>query len=205
MRRLIVMRLVFWLGVVLQLGLDAPARAEELTPADERTLIVTRARVEVSRAVRYTGEWLPTSRYPMGDIASDRGACTDLVIRSLRIVGIDLQQRVHEDILAAPEAYGLATVDPAIDHRRVANELVFFQRSFRGRTTDVARRKAFLPGDVVFYRLPRPDGGSRLHVGIVSDRVGPRGLRLLLENGGPRAAETDNLDAGPIVGHFRVK
>lgn len=38
--------------------------------------------------------------YPNGDVASNRGVCTDVVIRAYRIIGIDLQKEVHEDMKA---------------------------------------------------------------------------------------------------------
>ena len=37
--------------------------------------------------------------YPNGDVPSDRGVCSDVVIRAYRAMGIDLQQEVHEDML----------------------------------------------------------------------------------------------------------
>jgi len=36
--------------------------------------------------------------YPNGDVPSDRGVCTDAVIRAYRELGIDLQRSVHEDM-----------------------------------------------------------------------------------------------------------
>ena len=39
--------------------------------------------------------------YPMGDVPADTGVCTDVVVRSYRKVGIDLQQLVHEDMKRA--------------------------------------------------------------------------------------------------------
>ena len=68
----------------------------------------------------------------MGDVPPDVGVCTDVVIRAYRRVGVDLQQRVHEDMRAAfaayPRAWGLARPDPNIDHRRVPNLQTFFRR-----------------------------------------------------------------------------
>ena len=32
--------------------------------------------------------------YPLGDVPMDRGVCTDVVIRALRAVGVDLQIRI---------------------------------------------------------------------------------------------------------------
>src|SRR5688572_4254727 len=37
--------------------------------------------------------------YPNGDVPKDKGVCTDVVIRAYRKLGVDLQQRVHEDMV----------------------------------------------------------------------------------------------------------
>jgi uncharacterized protein YijF (DUF1287 family) len=44
-------------------------------------------------------------RYPNGDVPSDRGVCTDVVIRAYRKLGIDLQKEVHEDMKGNFSAY----------------------------------------------------------------------------------------------------
>lgn len=38
--------------------------------------------------------------YPNGDVPKNKGVCTDIIIRSYRILGIDLQKEVHEDMIA---------------------------------------------------------------------------------------------------------
>src|ERR1700744_1891622 len=43
--------------------------------------------------------------YPGGDVPQDRGVCTDVVIRALRQVNVDLQELVHEDKAKSPAAY----------------------------------------------------------------------------------------------------
>ena len=35
--------------------------------------------------------------YPNGDVPSDKGVCTDVIVRAYRM-GIDLQKEVHEDM-----------------------------------------------------------------------------------------------------------
>ena len=69
--------------------------------------------------------------YPNGDIPSDKGVCTDVVIRAYRKIGIDLQKEVHEDVKANfssyPKIWGLKTTDKNIDHRRVPNLMFIFQ------------------------------------------------------------------------------
>ena len=63
--------------------------------------------------------------YPNGDIPSDKGVCTDVVIRAFRKIGIDLQKEVHEDMKtnfsSYPKIWGLKSTDKNIDHRRVPN------------------------------------------------------------------------------------
>jgi len=188
---------IAWQIVVYLLGLlwvlsGGTARAEskivrrgDLTM--EQARIIARARSEVTRGVRYSSTW---------QLQPDRGACTDLVVRALRAGDIDLQRLVHEDIMALPGAYGITRPDPMIDHRRVSTLLVFFERNGIALSTDPHEVNEFQPGDVVFF-------GPRRHVGIVSDKIGRRGLPLVFENGGPRAIESDSLDRRPILGHFR--
>lgn len=36
--------------------------------------------------------------YPGGDVPENRGVCTDVVIRALRLLNFDLQKEVHEDM-----------------------------------------------------------------------------------------------------------
>ena len=43
--------------------------------------------------------------YPMGDVASNRGVCADVVVRAYRGIGIDLQRLVHDDMRAHFDAY----------------------------------------------------------------------------------------------------
>lgn len=49
--------------------------------------------------VTYDPSYFPID-FPNGDVPSDKGVCTDVVIRAYRIVGIDLQKEVHEDMKA---------------------------------------------------------------------------------------------------------
>jgi len=96
--------------------------------------------------------------YPMGDVNSKRGCCTDVVIRAYRKIGVDLQQLVHED----RKSQGIAT-DTNIDHRRVANLMTFFSR--HGTVLPVTHNpKDYQSGNIVCWDL---DG--QLHIGIVSD------------------------------------
>jgi hypothetical protein len=60
---------------------------------------------------------------------------------------------------------------------------------------------AYLPGDLVTYRLP----GNLPHIGIVSDRRGPSGNPLIIHNIGAGPAEEDRLFDFPVTGHYRYR
>lgn len=184
-------------------ALASERAAPDALPFQLEAAIVGRARAEITNGVTYANGYMAVSGYPMGDIPSDRGACTDVVVRSLRAAGIDLQKLVHEDVLEAPDYYRLPQVDTNIDHRRISTMHAYLARNALSLSTDVRDRGAFRPGDVIFFSWTKCPACKLDHVGIVSDKVGPRGYRLVLENGGPRAAENDSLDRGSIVGHFR--
>jgi uncharacterized protein YijF (DUF1287 family) len=141
--------------------------------------------------------------YPGGDVAADVGVCTDVVIRAYRVVGIDLQQAVHEDMSRHfdeyPKSWGLARPDPNIDHRRVPNLQVFFSRM--GRSEPVSRDpEDYGPGDLVTWMLP----GNLPHIGIVVDRRSSDGKRpLIVHNIGAGPKLEDMLFDYPITGHYR--
>jgi len=67
--------------------------------ADDAGLLVDAARARALVGEVYDGAYR-TIPYPNGDVPADRGVCTDLVVRAYRARGIDLQQRVHEDMRA---------------------------------------------------------------------------------------------------------
>jgi len=60
-------------------------------------LIVEGAKERARRAARYDASYRGIA-FPMGDVPDDRGACTDVLIRSLRAAGIDMQELIHRDM-----------------------------------------------------------------------------------------------------------
>jgi uncharacterized protein len=185
-----------------------PSPPKQVLPGDIERAMVERARLEVLRGVRYDATYRALLAYPRGDVPEDMGACTDLVIRALRAVDVDLQVLVHEDVAAFPADYPFEDIgDASIDHRRVATLFAYFENNALSLDIDPRERHTFRPGDIVFYGKQRCTPGWPCfprHVALVSDRIGPRGLPLLLQNGGPRAAESDALDQPLMVGHFRL-
>lgn len=156
--------------------------------------------------VIYDGAYVSID-YPNGDVAPNRGVCTDVVIRSYRSLGIDLQRLVHEDMRANFSAYpskriwGLSRPDSNIDHRRVPNLQAFFKR--HGRALPVSDQAAdYRPGDLVTWMV----GGNRPHIGIVSDRRHWLSNRpLIVHNIGLGPQLEDMLFDYPITGHYRYQ
>ena len=104
-----------WRDERLNFGLRLSAAAEE----------------RATHSVTYDASYQQIA-YPMGDVAADRGVCADEIVRAYRLLGIDLQERVHKDMKRAfhvyPKKWGLKAPDTNIDHRRVPNLATYFER-----------------------------------------------------------------------------
>ena len=143
--------------------------------------------------------------YPNGDVPADKGVCTDVIIRAYRKMGIDLQKEVHEDMKANfhmyPKIWGLQRTDTNIDHRRVPNLMVFFERF--GEAFPLSKNgKDYAPGDVVCWNL----GGAITHIGIVSSEKSADGQRpMIVHNIGAGQVAQDCLFDYKIIGHYRYK
>lgn len=140
--------------------------------------------------------------YPNGDIPTDKGVCTDVIIRAYRKLGIDLQKEVHEDMVSHfedyPSIWGLTKPDKNIDHRRVPNLMVFFSRFGLAKTLS-NDPKDYKPGDIVCWDL----GGGTTHIGIVVNRKSEDGERkLILHNIGKGQVLADCLFEYTIIGHY---
>lgn len=143
--------------------------------------------------------------YPNGDVPSNKGVCTDVIIRAYRKMDIDLQKEVHEDMKANfslyPKIWGLQRTDTNIDHRRVPNLMVFFERF--GEVLPITKNgEDYLPGDIVCWNL----GGAITHIGIVSDiKSKARKRPLIVHNIGAGQVLQDCLFDYKIIGHYRYK
>lgn len=163
--------------------------------------LVEAARTQVGVTLGYDPAYRRIA-YPGGDVPLATGVCTDVVIRALRAQGLDLQQRVHEDMRrhfsAYPRHWGLKRPDPNIDHRRVPNLMTWFDR--QGLSLKVGQAAAdYQPGDIVTWGL----GRGLQHIGIISDRRSREGTPLALHNIGQGTREEDILFRWPILGHYR--
>ncbi|APU11775.1 DUF1287 domain-containing protein [Cellulophaga lytica] len=143
--------------------------------------------------------------YPNGDVPSNKGVCTDVVIRAYRKIGVDLQKNVHLDMKANfnkyPKLWGLKTTDRNIDHRRVPNLMTYFKR--KGEEKLISKKaEDYVAGDIVCWNL----GGAITHIGIVVDKKSKDGKRnLIVHNIGGGQVLQDCLFSFKIIGHYRYK
>lgn len=183
---------------------DAPA-ADTLpfpSPSAERLVRAAEGQVGVTRS--YDGSYAQLD-FPGGDVPSETGVCTDVLIRAARAgLGIDLQLAVNRDMkadfAAYPANWGLTRPDPNIDHRRVPNLAVLLRRLGAELDRDGAS-DTYLPGDIVTWLLP----GNLPHIGIVTDRPGAdERTPMVIHNIGAGTRIEDRLFAFEITGHFRL-
>ena len=185
----------------------ASAAAAQTAPtADDFGDRLSAAAIERTQfSIRYDPAYVRMS-YPMGDVAADRGVCADVVVRSLRVLGVDLQQLVHEDMRSSFNAYprhwGLSRPDTNIDHRRVPNlETYLTRRGAKLRTSNEA--SDYQAGDIVAWNLRGPDGWLP-HIGVVTARMGETGRPMVVHNIGAGPKLEDVLFDWPITGHYRL-
>jgi len=125
-----------------------------------------------------------TLDFPGGDVAPERGVCTDVLVRALRVAeGIDLQVAVNRDMkadfAAYPKNWGLTRPDRNIDHRRVPNLRRLFERvgAEKGISDDP---EAYHAGDVITCLIP----GDLAHLMVVgTGQAGWLALGILYASG----------------------
>lgn len=154
--------------------------------------------------VVYTPSYV-SIKYPNGDVPAKTGVCTDVVIRSYRKLGIDLQKEVHEDMLKNFALYpnikkwGLHKTDTNIDHRRVPNLEVFFAR--KGEKLSITNdADNYKTGELVTWII----ADKYPHIGIITNKKSSDGERpMVVHNVGNGQVLEDCLFDWKIVGHFK--
>jgi uncharacterized protein len=167
--------------------------------------IAQAAKLQIGVTVTYNPAY-EVLAFPGGDVRPATGVCTDVIVRALRVSKkLDLQVEIYKDITrnrsAYPKKWGFASskIDSNIDHRRVPNQMTYFER--RGFSLPIVKDLSkYLVGDIVAWNL----GGGQLHIGVLSDTVGASGRRLAIHNIGRGTLEEDILLSYPIIGHFRL-
>jgi uncharacterized protein YijF (DUF1287 family) len=172
----------------------------DLLAQDNFVQNLDKAAIEVTKqTVTYDPSYFRIS-YPNGDVPSDKGVCTDVIIRTYRKIGIDLQKEVHEDMVSNfskyPKNWGLKSTDTNIDHRRVP-----FSRHGQIKKITSAPDD-YVPGDIVTWDL----GGGVPHIGIVINKKNSDNKRYLIVHNIGRGQEiSDCLFSFKITGHYTYK
>ena len=173
-------------------GLGATDLAEPPADGAFGARLAAAARKQTSHFVFYNPAYVKIP-YPMGDVPSYTGVCTDVVVRAYRVLGIDLQVLVQKS--------GAGTGDTNIDHRRVEVLRRFFARS--GTSLPVTANPGdYRPGDIVTYYMPN-GFWSKTHIAIVAAEKTAMGVPLVVHNRGWGVQAEDWLFAEKITGHFR--
>ena len=144
-------------------------------------------------------------KYPNRDVPKNKGVCTDVIIRSYRKLGIDLQKEVHEDMKSHFSKYpnlkkwGMTKTDSNIDHRRVPNLEIFFER--KGTRLPVSKNaNDYKTGEIVTWMI----NDKLPHIGIITNRKSVDGKRnLMVHNVGNGQVLEDCLFSYTIVGHYK--
>ena len=161
--------------------------------------IVLDARQQIGQTLYYDPAYT-TLKYRMGDVPMIKGVCTDVIIRALRLQGVDLQKLIHEDMkknfAVYPKKWGLKSTDRNIDHRRVPNIMTYFQRQGYE-----IKDKNYKAGDIVTWDL----GKGLVHIGIISNQKSlVNSTPLVIHNIGSGTQENNILFDYKITGHYRI-
>ncbi|WP_338560678.1 DUF1287 domain-containing protein [Acinetobacter sp. KS-LM10] len=179
------------IGIILILGQNVWA----LQPQK----LVQDARQQIGKTIYYDPAY-SALKYPMGDVPLVKGVCTDVIIRALRLQGIDLQELIHKDMKknfsVYPKQWGLKATDRNIDHRRVPNIMTYFKRQ-----NYTVKNQQYLAGDILTWDL----GKGLVHIGILSDRKAIGSDKpLVIHNIGQGTQENNILHQFKIIGHYRI-
>lgn len=191
-------------AVISMAFIPSESQAESELEQQFEQQLVSAAIERTRHQVTYDGTYRAIA-YPGGDVPANIGVCSDVVVRSYRSLGVDLQQLVHEDMklnfddYPSQRMWGLSKPDTNIDHRRVPNLQAFFSR--HGEVFPISDEYSdYKPGDIVTWMLP----GNLPHIGIVTDQTLPKtGEPLIVHNIGHGPQLEDMLFDFEITGHYR--
>lgn len=198
MLRLRVFRTLLLVAVLFVLG----SWAEQATTASFGDRLAAAALERTKHQVTYDPAYV-VLKYPGGDVPADKGVCSDVVVRSYRALGFDLQKLLHEDMTRAfskyPKRWNLKRPDKNIDHRRVPNLQTFFTR--KGKSLTMSKDFAdYQIGDIVAWDL---NDKGLVHIGVVVEPPGKPGKRWIVHNVGQGPQLEDRLFTWTMIGHYR--
>ncbi len=166
--------------------------------ADDATVfgraLAAAAQMQVKELSIYNAKYVRIA-YPRGDVTTQFGVCSDVIIRAYRALNIDLQELVHLSRAGA--------ADSNIDHRRTELLRAFFAQ--HGASLPVSPHvEDYLPGDIVTYYRPQ-NKSSTAHIAIVSDQIAPSGRPMIVHNRGWGVQVEDALFVDQMTGHYRFQ
>jgi len=211
-------------GIVLWWWSTSPKHVEDTTILDSKKSALTAVqpssaaqellkeqkimgsiREQSKLGVRYSSKYYNIG-YPGGDVPSNVGVSTDVVIRALRAVDVDLQQLIYEDRLRNPDKYPLERwsnpePDQSVDHRRVVNLAVFLKRF--SRPLPLTDWSSYRPGDIIFWRIG--NGEFPDHVGVVLETTNSDNVPLVAElnSQAKKISVRTPANLWPVRGHYR--
>lgn len=175
---------------------DNANAAQDITPQT----LVNAARSQIGKTLRYDPSYIKLS-YPLGDVPLETGVCSDVIIRALRVFGMDLQKEVSASIKKNNASYkhhlARGVADKNIDHRRVKVLVQYFTlQGWKKQTTQYQK------GDILVFDC----GHGQWHIAIVSDKLSWDKKRpLIIHNIGCGTREEDCIQEFPILFCFRLK
>ena len=164
--------------------------------------LIAAALKQVNRRVIFDDTYRKIT-YPGGDVPPHIGTSADLIIRSYRDLGVDLQKEIYEDMCTCSHPYSDTMFsrepDACIDHRRIFNMEIFFRR--KGITLPITMNpQDYKAADLISWLVP-PD---LPHIGIITNHRSKDGKRfLVVHNLGMGPKLEDVLFEYQIRGHFR--
>ena len=144
--------------------------------------LIAAAVAQTAERVVYDGSYRRIA-YPGGDVPRHIGVCTDVIVRAYRAVGVDLQQRVHEDMarrlgLADGAYVRLRNQDGVVSNRvrikatqRIRTDCVYMVHGFGHTARGLAppyRKGASDNQLVTRYKVDPLMGGTGMNVNFVT-------------------------------------
>ena len=182
---------------------SSPAlQAVKKTASTPNEKLIAAAIEQVGITTEYDAAYVRLT-FPNGDVPLKTGVCADVVVRAFRQAAVDLQKEINSDMKRSfakyPKKWGAMAADTNIDHRRVPNLMMWFERQGKIQPPS-AEPKDYLPGDVVAWDL----GKGLTHIGLLSDvKNNTQNNYLIVHNIGAGAQLEDRLFEWKIIGHYR--
>lgn len=163
--------------------------------------IVDQARQQIWVVTHYDN-WYYAWWYP----PSDRGACSDVIVQTVKWLSYDIKTKLDQDMKQNPQDYN-NSYDANINFRRVTNIDIYMSKFATKLSSDIGSWwfEDWLPGDIVVYdRMNWPKW--LWHIVIISDKVSSNWVPYIIHNYWNGTVENDLLLKwpAPIISRYRL-